>query len=186
MPAFRLLSPVLLVACSLATLPATAKAQTSVYAAAAITAWGIEPVNSSNLSLKSGAPGFVAGAFYNFPIDSRVTVGLDVRLAESPGAKGGTAGAAALRVGFVPHRIRLRPYFELGGGFLTTSTNTELVNDGVKAGTYSNGALAVAFGLDIRVTSAIDVRALELGEEATTTSGVAYLDAGIVYHFHPR
>ena len=114
-------------------LPVAARSQTSVYGAFADTAWGLTPVNSSALSFKSGAPGFVAGAFYNFPIDSRLTAGLDLRLAESPGTKGGTAGALALRIGFVPHEVRLRPYFELGGGFLTTSTNTELVNDGVKS-----------------------------------------------------
>ncbi len=186
MPSSRFFTPVLLLGCSLAALPSCSSAQTSVYGAVAITAYGVEPSNSSALSFKSGTPGFVVGGFYNLPIDSRVTVGLDARLEESPGAKGGTAGAVCLRIGFVPHQVRLRPYFELGGGFLSTSTNTELVNDGVTAGTYSNGAAAVAFELDIRVTSTIDIRALELGEEASSTSGTVYLNTGVVYHFHPR
>ncbi|WP_263384019.1 hypothetical protein [Granulicella arctica] len=133
-------------------LTSTASAQISVYGTGAVARYGLKPVNSSTLSFKSGAPGFVVGAFYNFPIESRVTVGVDVRLAESPGAKGGMASAVALRVGFVPHHVPLRPYFEIGGGVLRTSTNAELVTDEVRPGTYTNGAAIFAFGLDIPVT----------------------------------
>jgi hypothetical protein len=167
-------------------LPIAAHAQASVYGAVAVTEYAVTPVNSSSLSFKSGTLGFVMGAFYNFPIDSRLTAGLDLRLTESPGAKGGTSGALAFRIGFVPREVRLRPYFELGGGFLSTSTNPELVNDGVRAGTYTNGTVALVFGLDIRVTNAIDIRALEIGDEASSVSGTGYVNAGFVYHFHPR
>ena len=31
------------------------------------------------------------------------------------------AGGAALRIGFVPERVSLRPYFQLGGGVVTTT-----------------------------------------------------------------
>ena len=146
----------------------------------------MKPVNSSTYSFKSDAPGFVIGAFYNFPIDSRVTVGLDGRLAENPGAKGGTAGAIAFRVGFVPHHVPLRPYFSIGGGVISTSTNTELVNDQVRAGSYTNGAAMIAFGLDIPVTHSIDIRALDIGSEAGGSSGAVYADTGVVLHFGRR
>jgi hypothetical protein len=161
----------------------TAAAQFSVYGTGAIAEYGLKPVNSSTLSFKSGAPGFVIGGFYNFPIASRVTVGLDLRLAENPGTKGGTASATAFRVGFVPHHIPLRPYFEIGAGVISTSTNTELVNDQVRSGTYTSGSAIIAFGLDIPVTHSFDIRALDIGSEASGSSGAVYADTGIVVHF---
>jgi hypothetical protein len=44
-------------------------------------------------------------------------------------------------------------------------------------------------GLDIRHTDSVDLRAVEYGAAAGPsnngrTSGVAFLDAGFVYHFH--
>ena len=163
-----------------------ASAQVSIYGTGALGEYGLKPVNSSLFSFKSGAPGFVIGGFYNFPIDSRVTVGVDLRLAENPGAKGGTASGIALRVGFVPHHVPLRPYFAIGGGVISTSTNTELVNDQVLPGSYTNGAAILAFGLDIPVTRSIDVRALDIGSEAGGSSGTVYADTGIVFHFGRR
>jgi hypothetical protein len=190
----RLLS-VWLPVCLLAALSVSplARAQVSVYGTGAVAGYSVKPDTSSTFSFKSNAPGFVVGGFYNFPIDSRVTVGVDLRLAESPGSKGGTAGAAALRIGVVPHHVPLRPYFEIGGGVISTSTNAELVNDQVRAGTYTNGAAMLAFGLDVRVTHSLDIRVLDLGAEAggSTTNGAtahgsagaAYADTGIVFHF---
>ena len=160
-----------------------ATAQTSVYGAIALTDYGLATVNNSTYYFKSGAPGFVVGGFYNFPIQSRLTAGLDLRLTNSPGIKGGTAGAHAFRIGFVPDVVRLRPYFEIGGGVVSASTNTELMNDGVRSGTYTGGAAIIVFGLDIRITKSIDFRALEIGSEASSSVGVAYADTGIVYHF---
>ena len=164
----------------------SANAQMSVYGTVAITAYALSPANNSTFYFKSDAPGFVIGGSYNFPIQSRLTAGLDLRLTNSPGSKGGTAGSLAFRVGFVPRVVRLRPYFEIGGGMVSVSTNSELVNDGVRAGTYTNGAAMIAFGLDVRVTSSIDIRVLEIGSEASTMSGTSYADTGIVYHFGPR
>jgi hypothetical protein len=164
-------------------LSTAASAQISVYGTGAVAEYALEPASSSALFFKSGAPGFVIGGFYNFPIASRVTVGLDLRLAENPGAKGGTASAIAFRVGFVPHHVPLRPYFEIGGGVISTSTDAELVNDQVHPGTYTNGAAVLAFGLDIRVIHCLDIRVLDIGSEASGSSGVVYADTGIVFHF---
>src|ERR1019366_10712650 len=104
----------------------------------------------------------------------------------SPGIKGGTASALAFRIGFVPNVVRLRTYFEIGGGVVSTSTNAELVNDGVPAGTYTGGAAMIAFGLDIRITNRIDFRLLDIGSEANSSNGMAYANSGIVFHFGPR
>jgi hypothetical protein len=166
--------------------PVAACAQASVYGAIALTSYGASNTNGSTFYDKSGSAGFVVGGFYNFPIQSRLTAGLDLHLTNSPGGKGGTAGALTFRVGFVPQQVPLRPYFEIGGGMVSTSTNTELVNDGIKAGTYTNGAAIIAAGLDIRITPSIDIRAIELGAEAGGNSGVGFADAGVVYHFGHR
>ena len=166
---------------------AVAQGQASVYGAIALTASGVSPAaSSSNYYFKSGAPGFVAGGFYNFPIQSRLTAGLDLRIVNGPGTKGGTASSLALRIGFVPDVVRLRPYFEIGGGVVSTSTNAELVNDGVPAGTYTGGAAMIAFGLDIRITHRIDFRLLDIGSEANGSNGMVYANSGIVYHFGAR
>jgi hypothetical protein len=161
----------------------TASAQVSIYGTGAITSYGLKPVNSSRFSLKSGTPGFVVGGFYNLPLESRFTVGVDLRLAQSPGARGGTAGALALRFAFVPYKVPLRPYLQIGPGVIRTSTNAELVNDQVRAGTYTSGAAIFAFGLDIPITHSIDLRALDVGSEAGGSVGTVYADTGIVVHF---
>lgn len=175
------LSLLLVLCCSRAV-----QAQTSVYGAIALTAYGLKANNSSTYYFKSGAPGFVVGGFYNFPIDSRLTAGLDLRLTNSPGIKGGTAGALAFRIGFVPNVVRLRPYFEIGGGVVSTSTDPELVNDGVRPGTYTNGAAIIVLGLDFRVSNSMDFRVLDISSEASSTGGAVYADTGIVYHFGRR
>jgi len=90
-----------------------AHAQTSVYGAVALTNFGFD--NNGNFAAKSDTGGFVAGGFYNFPIESRLTAGLDARVSDGFGARGGTTGALTFRIGFVPTRVRLRPYFQLGG-----------------------------------------------------------------------
>jgi hypothetical protein len=121
-----------------------------------------------------------------------------VRGSDSFGNYGGAAFSASLRIGFVPHKVRLRPYFQIGGGVVSGSyeevtvtcgivcTNTPITNKRA-----TNGAALVAFGLDIRLTRSFDLRALEYGAEAgpsgTTThyaSGFGFLSSGVVYHFH--
>jgi hypothetical protein len=160
-----------------------AHAQVSIYGTVAYTGYGLSPDNGSSYYDKSGTPGFVLGGFYNFPIQSRLTAGLDLRLTNSPGTRGGTAGALALRIGVVPHHVPLRPYFQLGGGFVSSTTDAELINDGLTPGTYTTGAITLVFGLDIRITNTIDIRALEIGSQAGPSAGVGYIDTGIVYHF---
>jgi hypothetical protein len=80
---------------------------------------------------------------------------------------------------------RLRPYFGIGGGMVTS-----VLNPGFDPSRVTNGALELIGGLDIRMTDSVDIRAVEWGAAAGYSStGVAsevgFLDAGAVYHFRP-
>ncbi len=162
----------------------TTQAQTSIYGTVAGTNFCLN--NGSNTNCKSDTLGFLAGGFYNFPIQSRLTAGIDGRMSYGLGTRGGVSATAALRIGFVPHVNPLRPYFQLGGGVVSSAGS-----DPLQAQRKTSGAVQLALGLDIRLTSSIDLRALEIGAAAGTGSnsspgaGTAYINAGIVYHF-PR
>jgi hypothetical protein len=119
---------------------------------------------------------------------SRLTAGIDGRVSYGLGTRGGTSATAALRIGFVPKQNPLRPYFQLGGGVVSSAGS-----DPLQAKRKTNGALQLAFGLDIRLTNSIDLRALEIGGAAgggsssSPDAGTSYIDTGVVYHFpHPR
>ena len=164
--------------------PSAAEAQVSAYGMVALSSYGFAyQGNSYSFSNETASLG--GGAFYNFPVHSRLTAGIDGRGLYSPASRGGTTADVALRIGFVPTRIPLRPYLEIGGGVvsavLVPGTNTQRV---------TNGAAEFLGGLDIRLTDSVDLRAVEYGAAAGptnngTTSAVGFLDAGLVYHFHP-
>ena len=165
---------------------------TAPSADAQVSAYGVVGLNGYGFSYRGNSPssyydtaGFGGGAFYNFPIRSRVTVGIDGRVFYGPGSYGGTTADAALRIGFVPKVNRLRPYLAIGGGMVTS-----VVNPGFDPARVTNGALELLGGLDIRMTDSVDIRALEWGAAAGYSStGIAsevgFLDAGVVYHFRP-
>ena len=149
-------------------------AQTSIYGSVGLVNYGVGSF------LKSDTGGLIGGGFYNFPIKSRLTAGIDVRGSFGFGSGGGGLGAAALRIGFVPERAPLRPYFQLGGGVVTTTFhNGESVR-------HTSGGVEFAGGLDVRLNDSFDLRAVELGAIAGSNQSAssAFLDAGIVYHLH--
>ena len=166
---------------------------TASIANAQVSAYGVVGVNGYGFSYRGNSPssyydtaGFGGGAFYNFPIRSRVTVGIDGRVFYGPGSYGGTTADAALRIGFVPKVNRLRPYLAIGGGMVTS-----VLNPGFDPTRVTNGALELLGGLDIRMTDSVDIRAVEWGAAAGySSSGIAsevgFLDAGVVYHFRPN
>jgi hypothetical protein len=161
-----------------------AEAQVSVYTMVGLSRYGFS-YQGNSYNYKDDTASFGGGAFYNFPIHSRLTAGIDGRVLYGPASYGGTTADAALRVGFVPTHIRLRPYFEIGGGVISS-----VINPGFEPERITNGAAEFLGGLDIRLTDSIDLRAAEWGAAAgasnnNTTAGVGFLDAGFVYHFHP-
>jgi hypothetical protein len=90
--------------------------------------------------------------------------------------------------------VILRPYFQIGGGVVTTTVKNYVVVNGntftvVPSQRFTNGAAEVDFGLDIRLTEHFDLRALDYGAAAggssTTDVGMAFLGGGVVYHLRP-
>ncbi len=165
--------------------PSVAKAQVSAYGMVGLSSYGFSYQGSSSFAFNDDTASFGGGAFYNFPIHSRLIAGIDGRVLYGPASYGGTTADLALRIGFVPTRNRLRPYFEIGGGVISAVSNP-----GFAPQRITNGAAEFLGGLDIRLTDSVDLRAVEWGAVAGvsnngTTSGVGFLDAGFVYHFHP-
>jgi hypothetical protein len=159
-----------------------AEAQVSAYCMVGLSRYGF--TYQGDTSFKDDTASFGGGAFYNFPIHSRLTAGIDGRVLYGPASYGGTTADVALRVGFVPTRVRLRPYFEIGGGVVSSVSNL-----GCAPQRITNGAAEFLGGLDIRLTDRVDLRAVEWGAAAGAfnngpTSGVGFLDARFVYHFH--
>jgi hypothetical protein len=131
-------------------------AQTSIYGSVALVNYDFENNNTS--AAKSDTAGFVGGVFYNFPIQSRLTAGVDVRGSFGVGSRGGALAAAALRIGFVPERVVLRPYLLLGGG---VATSTFKINDitgpaaeGLTAQStrFTSGGVEFVGGFDVRLS----------------------------------
>ena len=168
-----------------------ALAQTAVYGSVMYDKFGFTGADySSGGSFKPATGGVIGGAFYTFPSQSRFKAGLDARVTYSPGYKGGQAYTGALRVSFVPTHNPLRPYLQLGGGVASTDLNSTVCSFSCSTSQnrVSNGVAQIVFGLDVRATSHIDVRAFDYGADAGSGSGpahaaVGFLDAGIVYHF---
>ena len=163
----------------LALLASPAEAQVSAYGMVALSSYGFS-YQGSSFSFNADTASLGGGAFYNFPIHSRLTAGIDGRVLYGPAAYGGITADAALRIGFVPPRVRTRPYFEIGGGVVSA-----VINPGVTPQRITNGAVEFLGGLDIRLTDSVDLRAVEYGAAAAPsnngrTSGVGFLDAGLV------
>jgi hypothetical protein len=162
----------------------SSSAQTSLYADVAATNFCLD--SNSHVDCKSDTLGFLAGGFYNFAAPSRLTTGIDGRMSYGLGSRGGVSATAAVRFGFVPHRNPLRPYFQIGGGIVSSAGG-----DPRQAQRKTSGALQLAVGLDIRLTSSVDLRAIEIGgaagvsSTANSAADTSYISTGVVYHF-PR
>jgi hypothetical protein len=171
-----------------------ASAQTSVYASAELTNYGYSSTANGTLNYSPGTgsysyyadgAGISGGAFYLFPSESRLKAGVDLRGMYSPGSRGGAGSFGSLRVEFVPHENPLRPYFEIGGGFLTTVYASAASNPFGGRGRITSGAADIDFGLDVRTSSRLAIKA-ELGGFSGTNVGHASLGVGLSYTLHPR
>ena len=157
-------------------------AQTSIYGTVAAADFGFTGNNYPNgVSFKPRTAGLIGGAFYTFPSASRFKAGIDGRVTFSPSYNGGSAYTGALRAGFVPNHNRLRPYFQIGGGVASTQIHETICNGftcGVQTNRVTNGVLQLDFGLDIRATDHLDVRAFDWGADAGTSNGSTHAGTG--------
>lgn len=181
----KLTRGVLVSLCILLCAVCSATAQLSVYGTVATTNYGYA-YNNDSLTFTGEHVGFGFGAFYNFPIQSRLTAGIDARFSDTPNARGGNNGFVSARFGFVPHHNPLRPYVQIGGGYVHTKVPGYSIFIGPQP--LTTGALGLAFGLDVRINPSLDWRAIELaagaGSKNSTSAGAGALSTGIVYHFH--
>jgi hypothetical protein len=184
-----------LVVIALFTLTAAASAETSVYGTVSEVTFGFTGANYPNgPSFKPATAGLIGGAFYTFPSASRFKAGVDGRITFSPGYHGGSAYTGALRASFVPDHNRLRPFFQIGGGVASSQLHETICNGfscATRTDGVTNGVLQLDFGLDIRTTDRLDIRAFDWGANAGSSGGSAhagmgFFSAGVVYHFHPR
>lgn len=161
-------------------------AQTAMYGAVSVTDYGYTVNGSGHFSVGSGGIGGAFGGFYDFPIQSRLHAGLDAHVAFGGGSVTGVKGFVSGRFSFVPNHNPLRPYLQIGGGFI--SAHVPRLTNIVGPQTITSGALDLAAGLDCRLTRSLDWRALELESGAgggTKASGSASISTGVVYHFGP-
>jgi hypothetical protein len=84
-----------------------AEGQVSAYGMVAYSSYGFASQNQG-YTFDNDTASIGGGAFYNFPIHSRLTAGIDGRVLYGPASHGGTTADAALRIGFVPTKIRFR------------------------------------------------------------------------------
>lgn len=155
--------------------------------------FGFTGENYPGGAFKPHTGGLTAGAIYTFPSASRFKAGLDGRVSVSPGYNGGEAYTGALRASFVPNRNRFSPFFQIGGGVASTQLRQTYCSGftcGTNTSRVTNGVLQLDFGVDIRATPRVDIRA-DYGADAGTSNGpaktgVGFLNTGVVYHFSPK
>lgn len=165
----------------------SARAETAVYGTVGVTNYGYAYDGNQNLIYSPDHFGVGVGAFYRFPIQSRFSAGLDARFSDTPSSFGGNNGFVSARFGFVPTLNPLRPYLQIGMGYVHTNIPGFATPFSPKSVTAA--ALGLAFGLDVRVSPTFDWRAIELGGGAgvnsSNSAGSASLSTGLVYHFRP-
>ncbi|HVG26099.1 MAG TPA: hypothetical protein VM865_00730 [Acidobacteriaceae bacterium] len=171
----------------------TAQAETAIYGTGTYEAFGFTGSNySSGGSFKKATGGVNGGVFFTFPTESRFKASIDGRILYGAGKNGGQAYTGAFRVSFVPQHNRLRPYFQIGGGVASTQLTSPICSGfscSIQQRRVSNGVAQLAFGIDVRATDHMDIRAFDYGADAGSGTGAAhaaagFLDAGLVYHFH--
>jgi hypothetical protein len=159
-------------------------AQGAAYGGVSLTNYCYTVNNGLGNQCGTDGAGGTFGGFYNFPIQSRLTAGLDAHVGFGTGSVKGVKGLASVRFGIMPHHNPLRPYVEIGGGFV--SSHIPQLTNIVGPQTITSGALEIGAGLDVRVTSNVDWRAFEIEGASgggTRTAGSASVSTGIVYRF---
>ena len=91
-----------------------AEAQVSAYGMVALSSYGFS-YQGSSFSFNADTASLGGGAFYNFPIHSRLTAGIDGRVLYGPASYGGTTADVALRSALFPRVIACGRISRLAG-----------------------------------------------------------------------
>jgi Outer membrane protein beta-barrel domain len=164
-------------------LPTAAHAQFSVYGTISTSDYGYA-FNREPLIISGDFAAYSGGLTYTFPHDGRLALGVEYRESVTPVIHGGSTGTASFRIGLVPRKVRLRPYFQVGGGYVYAKIPTfgPTGSESVTVGSFGFGG-----GLDLRITQRVDWRIIEIESVAGVTSaksaGTASFGTGAVYHF---
>lgn len=179
--------PFLFLPALLLLLPLRAPAQTSVYGTISVTDYGYTASSTSSAyTYKGDTAGMGGGVTWLFPSQSRLKAGLDGRFSYSPGNRGGEDASLSLRIAFVPHRNPVRPYFQIGGGFVHVPGSSYIVgtSNGYLVSEDRNltgGTANLMFGLEVRANSRWAIRAIELSGQASNRVAASHLGAGVIY-----
>ena len=139
-------------------------------------------------------PAFGGGVTLNMLNLHVVKLGLDVRGSTKPGTKGADTAELSVRLGFQPPLLKLKPYGQLGVGYLATRT-FNVSSDAVGATVRNEYAtLGGHVGVDAPLVPFLDFRILELGYAHAYSTGISFtnvnesanlftVSTGLVAHF---
>ncbi len=160
---------------------------------------GTVATNSGYTPVYTGfwAPAFGGGVTLNFLNLHVVKLGLDARGSTKPGTTDADTAQLALRLGFQPPVLRLKPYVQAGVGYLATRTVNASTNPGSTTaigGTFSNQYATAGFqvGIDKPLIPFLDLRIVEVGYTRAFSTGISTsadnantfsLSTGLVAHF---
>jgi hypothetical protein len=143
------------------------------------------------------APGFGGGVTLNFLNLHIIKLGIDLRGSTKPGTTGADTAQGALRLGFQPPWLKIKPYVQAGVGYLATRTTNVTTTPGSSTpvgGTFSNqyATYGVQGGVDTRLAPFVDLRLIELGVSHAFNTGISTsagnatlfsIGTGVVLHF---
>jgi hypothetical protein len=163
--------------------PTAARAEFSVYGTVATSDYGYA-FNRAPLNINGDFAAFSGGLTYIFPHDGRLALGVEYRESVTPVIHGGSTGTASFRISLVPHKVRLRPYLQIGAGYVYAKIPTFIP---IGSQSVVVGSIGLGGGLDLRITQRVDWRVVEIESSAGVTSaksgGTASFGTGVVYHF---
>ncbi len=136
--------------------------------------------------------GIGGGVTLNFLPLHVVNVGFDFRGSTKPGTTGADTAFGGIRLQINPPVIRLKPYIQASGGYLTTRTTN--VTAPANGATFNNqyAAYEVLGGIDYPIVHFVDFRIIEIGGgQAINIFGgsnsakpsLFTIDSGLVFHF---
>ncbi len=123
------------------------------------------------------APAVGGGVTFNFLNLHIIKLGIDARGTTKPGTSGADTAQGAIRLGFQPPVLKIKPYVQVGVGYLgtrTTNVSTNPGGSGTVGGTFTNKYATYGFqaGIDDPLAPFLDWRLIELGVSHALNTGI--------------